>query len=253
MYFEETDFCLGPRRSGIECWYLPEGRIVHLVGQSSGVTGAARHKKRRPGYWFASRSRYFRRNLGSTAFHAANLLWLLAYPLGSCCWQCEERSAMSRLFSGGTFCASTTFPSRAAPIEHRRLPESNESVEPMTRERPISDRDLGLFDRNPEGVSFWHLLREDYRTHESEFFSQGFWAIAVHRFGNWRMGIRSRLLRLPFSFLYKLLSKCVEMVLRNQSDLHGQILGRRVRIWHQGGMVLGSVVDRKRRATSVRT
>ena len=83
MYFEETDFCLRAARSGIECWYLPEGRIVHLVGQSSGVTGAARSKKRRPGYWFASRRRYFRRNLGSAAFHAANLLWLLAYPLGS--------------------------------------------------------------------------------------------------------------------------------------------------------------------------
>jgi N-acetylglucosaminyl-diphospho-decaprenol L-rhamnosyltransferase len=83
MYFEETDFCLRAARSGIECWYLPEGRIVHLVGKSSGVTGTARSKKRRPGYWFASRGRYFRRNLGSAAFHAANLLWLLAYPLGS--------------------------------------------------------------------------------------------------------------------------------------------------------------------------
>ena len=83
MYFEETDFCLRAARSGIECWYLPEGRIVHLVGQSSGVTGAARSKKRRPQYWFASRSRYFRRNLGSAALHAANLLWLLGYPLAS--------------------------------------------------------------------------------------------------------------------------------------------------------------------------
>ena len=83
MYFEETDFCLRAARSGIECWYLPEGRIVHLVGQSSGVTGAARSKKRRPAYWFASRRRYFRRNLGSAAFHFANLLWLLGYPLGS--------------------------------------------------------------------------------------------------------------------------------------------------------------------------
>ena len=110
----------------------------------------------------------------------------------------------------------------------------------MTCERPTSDRDLGLFDRNPEGVSFWQLLKEDYRTHESEFFSQGFWAIAVHRFGNWRMGIRSRLLRLPFSVLYKLLVKCVEWFCGISLN-YTVILGRRVRIWHQGGMVLGAL------------
>jgi serine O-acetyltransferase len=110
----------------------------------------------------------------------------------------------------------------------------------MTRERPISDRDLGLFDRNPEGVSFWQLIKEDYLTHESEFFSQGFWAVAVHRFGNWRMGIRSRLLRLPLSLLYKVLVKCVEWFC-GISLSYTVLLGRRVRIWHQGGMVLGAL------------
>ena len=43
LYFEEVDFCLRAHRAGWHCWYVPASRVVHLVGQSSGVTGADRH------------------------------------------------------------------------------------------------------------------------------------------------------------------------------------------------------------------
>ncbi|MBC7785039.1 MAG: glycosyltransferase family 2 protein, partial [Burkholderiales bacterium] len=82
MYYEETDFCLRAARAGFECWYVPASRIIHLVGQSSGVTGAKRSTKRRPKYWFESRARYFRNNRGALSMHAANLTWLTAYPIG---------------------------------------------------------------------------------------------------------------------------------------------------------------------------
>ncbi|MCS7034699.1 MAG: glycosyltransferase family 2 protein, partial [Phycisphaerae bacterium] len=62
MYYEETDFCRRAARCGIECWYVPASRLIHLVGQSSGVTGAARGSRRRPAYWFESRWRYFEKN-----------------------------------------------------------------------------------------------------------------------------------------------------------------------------------------------
>ena len=53
MYFEEVDFCHRARRAGWPCWYVPAARVVHLVGQSSGVTDPRRAaRKRRPGYWF---------------------------------------------------------------------------------------------------------------------------------------------------------------------------------------------------------
>ena len=86
MYFEETDFCLRADRSGFECWYVPASRIIHLVGQASGVTGAQRVAKRRPKYWFDSRKRYFKNNFGSGTLHAANLFWLAGYPIGRL-WQ----------------------------------------------------------------------------------------------------------------------------------------------------------------------
>jgi serine O-acetyltransferase len=90
---------------------------------------------------------------------------------------------------------------------------------------------------NPPGISLFSLLREDLRTHEGKWSEQGFWAVAVHRFGNWRMGIPSKLLRAPFSVLYKLLARFVAITCGISLPYYVQ-LGRRVRIWHFGGMIL---------------
>lgn len=83
MYYEETDFCLRAAKAGWPTWYVPSSRIVHLVGQSSGVTGVKRTAKRRPAYWFESRHRYFRRHYGALRTLAADFLWAGGYALGS--------------------------------------------------------------------------------------------------------------------------------------------------------------------------
>ncbi|NJO39598.1 MAG: glycosyltransferase family 2 protein [Cyanobacteria bacterium CRU_2_1] len=64
LYFEEVDFCLAANRAGYPCWYVPESRVVHFVGQSSGVTDTKRAPKRMPTYWFDSRRRFFVKNYG---------------------------------------------------------------------------------------------------------------------------------------------------------------------------------------------
>jgi GT2 family glycosyltransferase len=79
MYFEEVDFCHRARRAGWPCWYFPEARVVHLVGRSSGVTDSRAARKRRPGYWFRARRRYFLRNHGRAATLLADLAWALGY------------------------------------------------------------------------------------------------------------------------------------------------------------------------------
>jgi N-acetylglucosaminyl-diphospho-decaprenol L-rhamnosyltransferase len=78
MYFEETDFCLQAARAGWECWYVPESKVVHYVGQSSGLTNTARIK-RMPTYWFDSRHRYFQKNYGITYSILADLFWLVGF------------------------------------------------------------------------------------------------------------------------------------------------------------------------------
>ena len=99
---------------------------------------------------------------------------------------------------------------------------------------PLNRGDQNL---NPRDIGFLALLREDLHTFEGNPFEPGFWAIALHRYGNWRMAIRPRLLRFPFSLTYQILSWLVEVV----GGIHLPYtvrLGRRVRIWHHGGIVL---------------
>ncbi|HWI84908.1 MAG TPA: transferase [Sphingomonas sp.] len=106
--------------------------------------------------------------------------------------------------------------------------------------RPQSDVDLGRFNRNPPGMTLGQLIREDFATHERDFFAQGFWAITVHRFGNWRMGVRSRILRAPLSLLYQIWAKLVQWMAGIDLKYTTRV-GRRVRLWHQGGMQLGAL------------
>jgi hypothetical protein len=73
LYFEETDFCLQARRAGWSCWHQPQSRVVHLVGQSTGVTNPFFKAKRRPRYWFASRLHYFQKNHGRFYTFLSNL------------------------------------------------------------------------------------------------------------------------------------------------------------------------------------
>lgn len=79
MYYEEVDFCLRAARAGWPCWYVPGSRVVHLVGQSSGVTGLEPVRKRRPAYWFQARRRYFRKNHGAARTLLADLAWASAF------------------------------------------------------------------------------------------------------------------------------------------------------------------------------
>lgn len=97
----------------------------------------------------------------------------------------------------------------------------------------------GDHNANPPDIGFWALLREDLRTQEGNLFDQGFWAIAAHRFGNWRMGIRWKILRAPLTLLHRIMTKLVEWLCGIKLSYTVK-LGRRVRIWHFGGMVLGA-------------
>ncbi len=79
MYYEEVDFCLRALRAGWPCFYVPDSRVVHLVGQASGVTVKNTRPKRRPDYWFDSRRRYFVKNHGLIHAATTDAAWALGY------------------------------------------------------------------------------------------------------------------------------------------------------------------------------
>lgn len=86
LYYEETDFILRARRAGWPCWYVPQSRIVHLVGQSSGVTAKGRQNKRVPSYWYESRRRYFVLNRGRLYAAITDVCVIFAYLM----WRCRS-------------------------------------------------------------------------------------------------------------------------------------------------------------------
>jgi GT2 family glycosyltransferase len=73
-YFDDIDFCLNAAKSGWPTWYVPESRVVHLVGQSTGIDGTP---KRLPAYLLEARRRYFLKNYGpiyAAAVDAATII-----------------------------------------------------------------------------------------------------------------------------------------------------------------------------------
>lgn len=79
LYYEETDFCRMARREGWETWYLPQAEVLHIAGQSTGVTAKDGARRRMPSYWFASRQYYFVKNYGRAYAVLADLAWMAAH------------------------------------------------------------------------------------------------------------------------------------------------------------------------------
>jgi serine O-acetyltransferase len=81
------------------------------------------------------------------------------------------------------------------------------------------------------------VIREDLASHGGDWTRPGFKALAVYRFGVWRMSVRTKLLRAPLSLLYRHWYRRV----RNHYGIelpYSATVGRRVVIEHQSGIVI---------------
>ena len=114
-------------------------------------------------------------------------------------------------------------------------------VDELPAERAESEGPLRKGDRNenPEDIGLLALLAEDFRTHGSDPLAAGFWALAVHRLGNWRMGVRAHALRAPLSVLYTVARQAVVAAWGMDLPYNSRI-GRRVRFNHHGCVFVGA-------------
>jgi len=119
----------------------------------------------------------------------------------------------------------------SANITEKKFNQSNQNI--------INSSNLGSSNMNPSDLSFWQLVKEDYLTHDRSFFSQGFWAVYNNRFGNMRMGFRYKLARFPLTIIYRIQTKLVQWLCGIKLDYTVKI-GRRVKLEHFGGMILGA-------------
>jgi serine O-acetyltransferase len=101
---------------------------------------------------------------------------------------------------------------------------------------PLPD---GSTNQNPPDISFLKLVAEDYRTNDSSIFHQGFVMLLMHRLGNLRMDIRWKSLRIVPTLLCRLFNKLTQILFGMKLDYTVKV-GRRVKLEHFGGMILGA-------------
>lgn len=91
-------------------------------------------------------------------------------------------------------------------------------------------------------LGLWALIKEDWEVNGKDWTKPGFRALAVYRFGVWRMTIRNKLLRAPLSVIYRWGFRRV----RNRYGIefpYSIQAGRRIVIEHQSAIVIhGNVV-----------
>jgi hypothetical protein len=239
MYFEDIDYCRRAREAGWKVLYWPAAEIVHLKGSSSLVTADAAARRRAPRYYYEARARYFARFYGRPGLWLANGLWCLGRCISWPRELCGNAKPRLREHEAFDIWTSALRPLRAhagaaasRSVRRRVYPPAI----PPSHDAPLPE---GRTNTNPPGIGLLSLLAEDFRTHDRSAASPGFWAVAVHRFGNARMDVRPRLLRVPLTVAYRLASTGVNWLWG--IDLSYTVkLGRRVRIWHHGGIVLSA-------------
>jgi serine O-acetyltransferase len=80
-------------------------------------------------------------------------------------------------------------------------------------------------------------IRHDLAAHRGDWGAQGFWALAVYRFGRWRYNMRPAPLRKALSLVYRVLYKLVQIVTGIELPCEVPI-GRGFVIEHSGGIVV---------------
>jgi serine O-acetyltransferase len=86
-------------------------------------------------------------------------------------------------------------------------------------------------------MNYFINIRNDLTTYNGQWGSQGFWAMVIYRFGNWRYGIRPVVLRKAFSLLYRILFKCIQIITGIELPCEVRI-GNNFRIDHFGGIII---------------
>lgn len=87
------------------------------------------------------------------------------------------------------------------------------------------------------GKKLWTLVHDDWVAHGKDWTKPGFRAIAIYRFGVWRMGIKTFLFRAPFSVFYRMLFRFARNVYGIELP-HSAFIGERVVFEHQHGIVI---------------
>jgi serine O-acetyltransferase len=80
-------------------------------------------------------------------------------------------------------------------------------------------------------------LREDLKTYNGDWSCQGFWVMIVYRFGRWRYSVETPIIRKPFSLIYKVIFKIIQILTGIELPCEVNV-GRNFRIDHFGDIII---------------
>jgi serine O-acetyltransferase len=228
LYFEEVDLFKRMAASGWESWYVPDLRMIHHVGASTGISDYRRQPSTLPNYWYESRSNYFRKQHGTLSSLGIDFSWLAGRGI-----HLFSRILLRR--------------ENSSAVEASRINVSN----PWIRKGYSAILWPDMNDQNEDSrfviatrQAFWNRVQESWKAHGRKFSSPGFKTVVVHGFGQWRMSIRWKWLRALMGVLYRILYRrcCVRYGIELP---YGVKLGERVIFEHQNCIVIhgNSVID----------
>ena len=243
LYFEEVELMWRLSQNGWPCWFVAEAEVEHIEGAATNVRSGEVERTTKPAFWYNSQAMYFAKTSGRFTALGRATARLFGATLNAGVSRLRRRSPdlPAAFFSdyrrlvfmpllAGLFKRNGAKAAAATPLSFAQRDIDRDGL----RTDEINN---GHIDRNPEGISLCALIAEDFRTHGSELFSQGFWAMFWHRFGNWRMNIGFRPLRLPFTLLYKVGYKATQWFCGIMLP-YTVVVGRRVKLEHFGSMIL---------------
>lgn len=214
LYFEESDFCRRARRVGWRVRYSAEGAVRHAESAATGMTDKSRPM---PAYWFQSRRRYYRKHHGVVYATLCDAAAVVGVAIGNA--------------KGAVIPDKTRRP-------HLLWDSLRYAFESAVDWSALGPDDVGSSTQSgtQSRRTFAELVVEDFKTHDSDLTEAGFWALFAHR-------LRTDAARAPLGQILgaqlggRALATAVDWIwgIHLPETTH---VGRRIRIWHSGCIVL---------------
>ncbi|HEX3698271.1 MAG TPA: glycosyltransferase [Polyangia bacterium] len=239
LYFEEIDFARRLKCAGWKVYYVADAPITHI---GSLATGMADESRAMPRYWFESRRRYWVKHHGQAYAAAGDAAWLAGHAIYRLRAALESGNSATRPRIGRQLAMFGLRHLLGPPPyaeQNRDVPDPIlGSRKPNLRSQEMSDSTMTEQASTPETRSTLQLLAEDFATHDRDLTAPGFWAVATHRIGARALDqSRPRAERAVLDIAYRALFTGIDWIW----GIHlprTVALGRRVRLWHNGSMLL---------------
>lgn len=251
LYFEETDFCRRARAGGWKSYFVASAEINHLESVSTGMLDETR---RMPQYWFDSRHRYFIKHHGRAYAVACDAASITGHALGR-----GKRLLLRRPLEGRPhivrdlmhstlrnviLARPQQFRDRGQALDSAQAAEAEASTPSGGGPKPHANGQSNGVGRTPhpdaraaQELGLLELLAEDFATYDRDLTEPGLWALVTHRLGTRIAALPPSAPRAMLDTLYKAAFTGVDWVWGIHLPRSVEV-GRRVRLWHNGCMLL---------------